>query len=134
MEPLLRIQDRLWEEELLAEEEPVLFCRCTLPALSRLEGAAQRRINRYYQRVEERFQRWCKRRLFSKANLLRREARSASRPFDPWTAVLSFSSEPLEGHLLSVTLDYRREQCGKNLFSKQHTDVWNLENGFLTEQ
>lgn len=130
----LRIQTRLWEETFLGEEEPVLLCRSELPELSMLEPRAQRRINRYYQHLEERFRRRCERRLFPQADGLRRTARAASRVFEPWSVSLTFQAEQPEEQRLRVLLAYRRESDGKVLYSASRVGLWNTATGFLMEE
>lgn len=130
----LHIQTRLWEETFLGEEEPVLLCRSELPELSRLEPQAQRRINRYYQHLEERFRRRCERRLFPQADGLRRTARAASRVFEPWSVSLAFEAEQPEEQRLRVLLTYHREADSKVLYSASRATLWDTKTGFLLEE
>jgi hypothetical protein len=125
---LLRIQDRIWEETLLSDGEPVLLCSSLLPQLTPKEGKAQERINRYYGHLEELFQRHCTAQLFPLAEKQRQQARATSHPFDPWRAELKGESQL--GDILAVTLVYRQFQGEQVMFSRQHREAWELEKGF----
>ena len=129
---LLRIQPRTWEETLSAEGEPVVLCRSSVPELSLLEGRAQRRINRFYVHAKQRFQHWCRKKLFPRADAQRRAARGASRPFEPWEAEMDFVAEPSEDDaLLTVCLTVRRRSGESVLYSAEHSLIWAVETGFV---
>ncbi|MCD8189578.1 MAG: hypothetical protein LUD78_05055 [Clostridiales bacterium] len=130
MQTLLRIENRVWEEALLDEGEPAALCRCTLPEVSRLEGRAQTRMNRFYRHGEERFRRWCRTALLRRAAAQRREARAVSHSFDPWEVSLTCEAGEPEGETLAVTLLYRRKQGGRVLYADRQTIRWNLKNGY----
>lgn len=124
---LYRIQTRLWEETLTGEGEPVLVCSGAVPELALLEERALRRVNGYYAHAQRRFQHWCRKRLFPAAERCRRQARERSRPFEPWTARLSWESRSEEGSdLLSVELLVSAPGFGE----RRSLQRWDLRDGF----
>lgn len=124
-----RVQALEWEEQLCAEGEPVLLCRSRVPVLSLLEERSQKRINRFYAHVQSRFQRWCRRILFQKAEKQRQIARAASKPFDPLEVHLDFEAIPEEDDTaLTVRLTM---SSNPELPCVQQTQCWDLSTGFL---
>ncbi len=124
------ISPKSWTETILAEEEPVLFCSSVLPVLSRLEEIPKQRISRYYEGLEKHFQRWCLKTAAPLAKRRRQEARSRSRPFEPWTAELSFESEEADG-ILTISHQYRRKTMESIHYSAHVMNRWDIHTGFL---
>lgn len=126
----VRIQSQVWEETLFGDGEPVVICRSELPLLSRLEERAQQRIGRCYAHAGACFQRHCRKRLFPRAEQLRRAAREKSRIYEPWEVSLTFSAqEPEETEEISITLIYERREAGQILYSARREDRWDLRTG-----
>lgn len=124
----VQITSRVWEETLEGGGEAVLLCQSALPILSRSDPKPCQRINRYYERLEECFQRWCRERLAPEADALRTQARNASRPFEPWRARLCFESREEDG-LLHIETRYVRSNGEAALYSARRWEVWDLLTG-----
>lgn len=109
---------------LLWEREPVLSF--PLPRIA-LPTGAPRRVVRYYRKLEEAWLRRWEGEVYQRACAAAQEARSRSRPFEPWNAGLTAEVNCEEGRILVC---WKAEECiGKGRCVLSRTDAWQLPGG-----
>lgn len=123
-----RVEDCHWSQVLTWEGEPVLSLSLCWPALPG-DGPDRRRINRYYQRISDRWKsRWLGT-LYPRAQEAARLARAASRPFRPWSCALTCTLTRQTEDLLSLRLDICERTDGTRTAAIRLGDTWSLPEG-----
>lgn len=124
-----RVDVREWSKTFTEEGEPVLCCSSAVVAVSRLEQRAQRRINRYYERLEQSFQRWCEKRPYQRTAAVWRECRARSRLFEVVELSLGCAVQEITQERLPILLTYTRKTEEKILYSAQQLLYWDVKTG-----
>ncbi len=127
--PTVQLKEQCTEEALCHEGELVLHYTSTLPQLHGLSNRPQRRINRYYQHLEQTFQKACQTKLLAQSAIAADTAHSSAVPFTAMEVSLTYETTYLDDDFWSLTWTLC-VTCGHSplLFQRQG-DVWALRTG-----
>lgn len=125
----VQLTQRCTEENLTHEGELVLHYASTLPQIRGLSHRPQRRINRYYQHLEQIFQTACRTKLLAQASKDAETAHANALPFTAMESSLTCETTYLDEDFWSLAWTWY-VTCGHtSLLFQQQGDVWALRNG-----
>ena len=125
----IQLTERSTGDTLSCQGEIVLRYSCTLPQLHGLSPRAQRRVNRYYRRLEETLQHHCRIRLLAQASQTAVKAHKNALPFTPWEANLSWETTLCSDYLWSLCWCWQVTAGPASLMYLWQGDVWDLTTG-----
>ena len=117
-----------WKRVLKLEGEAVLNLSLRRPSLPE-ETAGERRVERYYARVEQRWRERWEGELYRRACQAAAAAREQSRPFRPWEASLDYTVTLQDEALLSLYLDAYEYTGGAHGLTTRRADTWEPRTG-----
>lgn len=121
-------KETTWSQTLDHEEEPVLSLSIALPVPVG-ERRADRRMARYYQHLGELWKaRWLSV-LHARAAAALDEARELSRPFQPWTAELTWRISYEDEEVASICVDAVERRTAGRPLTVRCADTWDLKTG-----
>lgn len=127
----LLLSPQTQEEALTHQDETVLCCHCTLPRVQALAPSAQRRIRRYFQRLEQEYWRACRGWLREQAAAAAQLAHANALPFSPYQSDLTYETTYLGDGIWSLLWCWQITWEETPILCRQVGLVWNLNNGFL---
>lgn len=128
--PLL-LSPQTQEEALTHQDETVLCCSCTLPRIQALTPSAQRRIRRYFQRLEKEYWHACRGWLREQAAVAAQLTHANAMPFSPFQSTLTYETTCLSGGIWSLLWTWQVTWDGTPILCRQTGVVWNLDTGLL---
>lgn len=126
--PSAPCSEKNWTRVLKQDGKPVLSFSILRPAFP--ETGKTERVERYFARLAEQWERRWTDVLFPRACRAAADAVSSSRPFDPWQAKLTYTVTLWEPPLLSLRLDAEEQTGGSRPLLVCQGETWDLGSGY----